>query len=209
MQERAEVAQITSLPKSGDYEFMGCFADTENRAIPNLTGWVKNADECRAKAEANKHDVFGLQYRGQCWTGKKDTAFDKYGSGPIKECQNVLGGTSTNMVYKRKIPGDGDWTFKGCFKDDVQFSAIPNYLGEVWAKEECQKMAEERGFNTFGIQNLNHCFVGKSPAYDKFGPTSDCDKGGFFRMSVYAITSGYRYKGCFKDDGSRLIPKYL
>ena len=27
VKERAEVTQITSLPKSGDYEFVGCFAD--------------------------------------------------------------------------------------------------------------------------------------------------------------------------------------
>ena len=98
---------------------MGCFADTENRAIPNYTGWVKNADECRARAEANNHDVFGLQYRGQCFTGKYDTAYGKYGKGPAKECGNELGGTSTNMVYKRKIFGMlGNWKYKGCFKDD-------------------------------------------------------------------------------------------
>jgi hypothetical protein len=54
---------------TGNFEFVGCFADVGERAIPKYNGWVKNADECRAKAEANKHDVFGLQYGGECWTG--------------------------------------------------------------------------------------------------------------------------------------------
>lgn len=73
---------ITTLPRSGDFEFVGCFADKPERAIPNYTGDVRSADACRAKAEAAGHDVFGLQYGGQCFTGKLDTQFNKYGKGP-------------------------------------------------------------------------------------------------------------------------------
>ena len=61
---------------TGDFEFVGCFADTYDRAIPKYNGFVRTVDTCRAIAEANKHDVFGLQDWGECWTGKSDIAFD-------------------------------------------------------------------------------------------------------------------------------------
>ncbi len=73
---------IPSLPKSGDYEFVGCYTDKSQRAIPNYAGDVSSADACRIKAQASGHDVFGLQYGGQCFTGNSDTQFDKYGIGP-------------------------------------------------------------------------------------------------------------------------------
>jgi len=52
-----------------DYEFVGCFADKGERAIPNFAGVVKSADACREKAEAKGHAIFGLQWGGECWTG--------------------------------------------------------------------------------------------------------------------------------------------
>lgn len=173
VKQRAEVAEITSLPKSGDYEFVGCFADRGERAIPNYTGDVRTADACRAKAEASGHDVFGLQYGGQCFTAKLDTAFDKYGKGPAAECKSALGGTWTNMVFKKKIFADGEWAYKGCFKDNSA-RTIPNYLGEVKTKEECWKLADAKGFNTIGLQFYSQCFAAKSPVYDKLGAATNC-----------------------------------
>ncbi len=168
VKKRAEVAEITSLPKVAHYEFVGCFADRGARAIPNFAGNVKTADECRVKAHALDHDVFGLQYGGQCFTGKLDTAFDKYGKGPAAQCNNPLGGTWTNMVYKKNKFAEEEWTYKGCFKDNSA-RTIPNYLGEVKTKEECQKLADSKGFNTIGLQFYSQCFAAKSPAYDKLG----------------------------------------
>ena len=108
--------EITSLR---DFEFVGCFADVGgDRAIPKLNGSVKTVAACRAIAEANKHDIFGLQYGGQCWTGKSDIAFDRYGKAPANECNGPLGGNSANMVYKKKISGKDEWGFRGCFKDN-------------------------------------------------------------------------------------------
>jgi hypothetical protein len=75
----AEVSQITYLPKSCDYEFVGSFAGSGLRAIPYYTGVVGTVDTCRAKAEASGHGVFGLQYGGQSFTGNLNAAFGKYG----------------------------------------------------------------------------------------------------------------------------------
>ena len=213
VRERAEVAEITSLPRSGDFEFVGCFADRGARAIPTYNGDVRTADACRAKAEANKHDVFGLQYGGQCFTGKLDTVFDKYGKGPAAECNRPLGGTWTNMVYKKKIFADaGEWTYKGCFKDNSA-RTIPNYLGEVKTREECQRLADSKGFNTIGLQFYSQCFAGKSPAYERLGAATNCGTmGTAWTNNVYVKgerKDEYHYKGCFKDNGTRMVPNFL
>jgi hypothetical protein len=50
-----------AIPKTiGDYEYVGCYQDKAERAIPTIGGIVKTADECRAKAEANFDNIFGL-----------------------------------------------------------------------------------------------------------------------------------------------------
>lgn len=212
---RSQVGEITSLPKSGNYEFVGCWADRGERAIPNYTGDVSSADACRARAEAAGHDVFGLQYGGQCFTGKLDTQFNKYGKGPAAECNSPLGGTWTNMVFRKAFVQAGDWEYKGCFKDD-QTRTIPNYLGEVRTKEECAKMAEAKGFNTFGLQYYSQCFGGKSSPYNRLGAATNCGTmGTAWTNNVYvkkeepARTPEWKYKGCYKDDPARMVPNYL
>lgn len=53
------------------------------------------------KAFAKSHDVFGVQYGGECWTGDINVNFAKYGKGPEHECKNPLGGYWTNRVFKK------------------------------------------------------------------------------------------------------------
>ena len=77
------------------------------------------------KAFQKSHDVFGVQYGGECWTGDINVAFGKYGMGPEKECYNPLGGTLTNMVYRKLT---AHWRYAGCFKNDL-IQRIPESLG--------------------------------------------------------------------------------
>ena len=73
------------------------------------------------------HEVFGLQNKGECWTGKADTKFDKH-SRAINGCRELLGCSLMNIVYKKKEWYQvGEWRYKGCFKDDTKRS-IPELL---------------------------------------------------------------------------------
>ena len=197
---------------SGDFEWVGCFADKRDRAIPNYGGFVRTVDICREIAEANNHDVFGLQDWGNCWTGKSDVAFDRYGKGPANECKSPKGGSWTNMVYKKKISGEGEWAFRGCFKDNKD-RTIPNYLGKVRTIGQCQDLADAKSFNTFGLRDYIDCFAGNFPAYGKLGAASDCSTWGEkWTNNVYVKSvkkAEFKYKGCFKDNEARMIPTYL
>jgi hypothetical protein len=64
--------KMLPIPKTmnGDYEYVGCFADTIERAIPTFRGKVTTVDECRVQAEAYSDDIFGVQAGNQCFTGK-------------------------------------------------------------------------------------------------------------------------------------------
>ena len=73
-------------------------------------------------------------------------------------------------MYKKNIQ---NWELKGCFKDD-NTRVIPHYLGLVSSKEECQKLAEAKDYNTIGLQAGSQCFGGESPAYDKLGSAGTC-----------------------------------
>jgi len=197
---------------SGDFEWVGCFADKRDRAIPNYGGFVRTVDICREIAEANNHDVFGLQDWGNCWTGKSDVAFDRYGKGPANECKSPKGGSWTNMVYKKKISGEDEWAFRGCFKDNKD-RTISNYLGTVRTKEQCQELADAKRFNTIGFQSYGLCFAGHFPAYGKLGAASDCSFGARWTNNVYVKSkmkeAKFEYKGCFKDNEARMVPTYI
>jgi hypothetical protein len=90
----------------GQYNYMGCFNDSPNRAIPNYRG--NNNDkgyspaECMKLAQANYDSVFGLQYGGECWTGRDINSAKKYGQNFNKNNCPQLGSSWTNQVYYNK-----------------------------------------------------------------------------------------------------------
>ncbi len=113
------------------------------------------------------------------------------------------------MVYKKKISGLGEWGFRGCFKDN-EARTIPNYLGDVKTKEECQKLADAKGFNTIGLQHWYQCFAANFPAYGRLGAASGCGTmGTAWTNNVYVKfvkKAVFEYKGCFKDNAARMVP---
>jgi hypothetical protein len=95
-------------------QYMGCFGDTGNRALPNQRADVSFTGDgqdgiltCKNAALANGDNLFGLQCSGppssncnaggraQCFTGK-DVDYAKYG--PRQNC-GPLGDAWTNQVY--------------------------------------------------------------------------------------------------------------
>jgi hypothetical protein len=81
------------------YRYMGCWGDAGDRAISDYSGQVTNADECYNIAVKNNASVFGLQYGGQCFTGKNPPSeWQRYGKLDDAGC-GPLGGGWNNQVY--------------------------------------------------------------------------------------------------------------
>jgi hypothetical protein len=201
---RAQAAAkgVPSLTPSGYFEYQGCFKDAPTRVIPEYTGDVSSIDECRKQADAKGYGVFGLQYGGQCFIGKDDTDFAKLGKGPDSECGSPLGGTWTNIVFKKKVPEQ--WEYKGCFKDTTD-RALPNYLGEVSNLDQCKQLATSKGHNVLGLQFFSQCWAGTFSSYSKFGAATGCPSmGNAWTNQIYV--KPYSYKGCYKDNETRMVP---
>ena len=73
--------QMKKFPDSGNYEYVGCFNDKLERAIPYFYQIGSNIEDCRKTAEDNGYDIFGLQGSGYCFVGPKESPYDKYGAG--------------------------------------------------------------------------------------------------------------------------------
>lgn len=83
------------------WNYVGCFNDKQERALPNYRGDVKSVEECNKIVAATDDDIFGVQYGGQCRSGKVGVNdYKKYGS--TTNCP-TLGGSWTNQVYSTKL----------------------------------------------------------------------------------------------------------
>jgi hypothetical protein len=80
--------------------YVGCYKDNPSRAIPNYRGNVNSLDQCAEIAKGNGDNTLGLQYGGQCFTGK-DSAYNKYGVESNTGNCPPLGGTWSNQVYTK------------------------------------------------------------------------------------------------------------
>ena len=93
-----------------DYEAVGCYADTANRAIPTLEGKDSILDgpyknrknaiaKCAAAARRRGFAMFAVQDGGWCAaSATAEQTFDKYGKS--SRCQNDgEGGPWANDVY--------------------------------------------------------------------------------------------------------------
>ena len=93
---------------SGNYNYIGCYNDTGNRAIPNWRNngvYVKSVDECRTLAEQNRDTIFGVQNGGACFTGNDLTKATQYGQNfNGQQCGGSMGAAWTNKVYVRGQP---------------------------------------------------------------------------------------------------------
>jgi hypothetical protein len=90
----------------------GCFADSDQRAIPNIRGQLTPA-QCYAAASAAGDPIVGFQFgegvgggKAECWTGPANTNYAKYG--PTTKCNatnNQLGaGWANNVFVLEDIP---------------------------------------------------------------------------------------------------------
>ncbi len=94
--------------KTPTYEYVGCYLDKLDRALPTMYG-TGSADYCLDQAVKAKQPYFGMQYwqgkndmnTGECWVG--GTTYSKHG--PSTNCVTgssgrPVGGAGANAVYK-------------------------------------------------------------------------------------------------------------
>ena len=109
----------------------------------------------------------------------------------------------------------GSYQYQGCYNDTGN-RAIPNYLGNVSTRQQCEQMAQSQGYNVFGLQYYGQCFAGNSlNQAKKYGPNNgNCgNMGTGWTNQVYANQppqniGEYTYKGCYNDTPNRAIPKW-
>ena len=75
-------AQGDPQPQRGNYQYVGCYADTaSDRALPLKVGQM-NLGSCHDACKAQNFHYFGRQNNGECWCGgtsAADTSYAKHG----------------------------------------------------------------------------------------------------------------------------------
>jgi len=89
------------------FNYIGCYNDTDQRAIPNYVGMVTTTDQCKEFAISNKATLYGVQYGGQCFVGTDITSAVKYGK--TSNCP-PLGGAWNNQIYSVNAPTYKLWS---------------------------------------------------------------------------------------------------
>lgn len=99
-------------PTSNDnYQYIGCYNDKEQRAIPEYVGNVSKQEYCKEFAISNKAKLYGVQSNGQCFIGNDINSALQYG--PVTTDCPELGGTMTNQVYSIDKPSYSFWSSYG------------------------------------------------------------------------------------------------
>jgi len=86
-----------NTPNVKGYEYMGCWRDSWDRALPYMLGQVQSREQCADLANSAGMNTFGVQYYGQCWAGMNPTHnYQRHGA--AGNC-SILGDGWTNQVY--------------------------------------------------------------------------------------------------------------
>nr|XP_039248870.1 uncharacterized protein LOC120326615 [Styela clava] len=197
------------------YQYIGCFKDTRNRAIPQADGrfntlrdtYKRRKDavqKCAMVASSLGFKAFAVQNGGWCATGKNaHLTYSKYG--PSSNCQkDGRGGSWANAVYSINGWKPIRLTDLGCWKD-TRNRAIPGvdrilakkfgaYKSRRGSVQRCAQYAKSKGYSVFAVQNGGWCATSKNAeeTFDKYGPSSTCrndGEGGPWGNQVYKITT--------------------
>jgi len=109
------------------------------------------------------------------------------------------------------------YKYDGCFRDDGS-RMIPKYNGSYPNINTCYNLAKSKNHTVFGVQYGGECWTGTDMNKAKSlgnGPDCGSSLGGGWTNQVHSIspnpsssTPEYTYQGCFRDNGSRMIPVY-
>jgi len=84
-------------------QFVGCYSDSWNHALPHYVGNHIGFDECAESCWVAGYYYFGRQYTGQCYCGGldySDISFTKYGASMGCDCDGSNIGSFKNCVYR-------------------------------------------------------------------------------------------------------------
>ena len=82
------------------YNYLGCFRDDFDRALPNhIQGYFDTANDCNIACYYAGFKYSGRQYVGECWCG--NSGYDKHGSSDMcNDCDSANVGGFVNCVYE-------------------------------------------------------------------------------------------------------------
>jgi len=79
------------------YSYIGCYADTGNRALDDYLGTM-TIEACHEASVANGYTYFGVQAGGQCFCGNSLSEATQYGT--ASNCVSGTGGSWANSLYR-------------------------------------------------------------------------------------------------------------
>ncbi|KIM21988.1 hypothetical protein M408DRAFT_29080 [Serendipita vermifera MAFF 305830] len=210
----------------GDWAGQGCYTDSvQNRALPArkyIDGMT--VEKCTAACFAEDFKYAGLEYGNasfshfitECYCANDIITSAGVGVPATDGCNMPCEGNAAQAcgsgdrlnlyLYTPtsgpvQIPSTGDWTFKGCYTDQVNDRAIAvrqSVDGEMTV-EKCTAKCLSLGYSLSGLEYANECYCSNdigasgSPATD--GCTMPCEGaasteicGGSDRLTVYEYT---------------------
>eukprot|EP00587_Corethron_hystrix_P004929 CAMPEP_0113329434 /NCGR_PEP_ID=MMETSP0010_2-20120614/20906_1 /TAXON_ID=216773 ORGANISM="Corethron hystrix, Strain 308" /NCGR_SAMPLE_ID=MMETSP0010_2 /ASSEMBLY_ACC=CAM_ASM_000155 /LENGTH=383 /DNA_ID=CAMNT_0000191539 /DNA_START=1 /DNA_END=1151 /DNA_ORIENTATION=+ /assembly_acc=CAM_ASM_000155 len=81
--------------------FLGCYADAADRALPVLKGSSKSVDQCSDLCDGYKY--FARQWKGECWCG--NDSYSKHGPSTGCDCMGPNVGAWKQCVYEKNSTG--------------------------------------------------------------------------------------------------------
>jgi hypothetical protein len=156
------------------YPFAGCWnIDPSSNQWQKMTG-PANWETCISMAKSGKYSdvAFRKPTDGSapsCWAGNGGM-FQKPGAISVNDskCSLENPGEGTNVIYSTVPPQDpasqdpyfGGYTYRGCYNNKPgQTPPLPTYAGKLYSID-CARYAMGYGYKTFGITNVNDCYVG-------------------------------------------------
>eukprot|EP00804_Cyclotella_cryptica_P026689 CCRYP_007925-RB/>CCRYP_007925-RB protein AED:0.36 eAED:0.36 QI:268/1/1/1/0.5/0.33/3/527/234 len=166
--------------------YLGCYTDRKKkRALPYEVFGRESRDhspqECEAACAAAGYQVWGRQFRGQCFCGSNEFAMhgvargcDCCGDdvGSRKFCAYALDTSAPGCIG---IGVSSSSSYVGCFEDKKLARALPVEVdGRGWSAEECEAACLADGYEYFAREWKGQCFCGTG-GYDVHGHADDCD----------------------------------
>ena len=186
-------------------EYVGCYTDARERALPVFIGNGYDVDRCIQQVRNRGFAYAGLQWYGDCFAGNGvgyDRADDRDCNTRCDANTNqICGGTWRNSIYSvtsnPSPPGSQTraGSYVGCYTDAPD-RALPVFLGNGYDVDACILEARNRGYAYAGLQWHGECWAGNNVGYvrvDGGECNTPCDVnhyqicGGAWRNSIYSV----------------------
>ncbi|UNI14601.1 (Methyl)glyoxal oxidase [Purpureocillium takamizusanense] len=235
--------QQTGLPEG--WQPYGCWVDGVNGRILNYQA-PDNPDltlqSCAKTCADQGYTIAGAEYHTQCFCGKQIV------NGGVKatsdtECNTPCGGDSSQncggpgrmSIISRgppqvlqppaPIPNVGNWTYKGCYEDNVNQKRTffwQNFFQDNMTPKACLDRCGDFGYMAAGMEYGKECYCGDPANIQTAGSTKVDDKqcnvpcsgnasaicGGGSRLTTYFWEGDPFYQWSFPEKGTAEAGSY-